>query len=610
MTIPAHRRPKRRKTMSDKVKTRSEVDPRDTWATEDIFQSDEAWEEAYKKAQRIPEKTASYQGRLHDATALLDFFRASDAADIELGAVYHYAALKGDEDTAVGKYAEMRGRAYSLLVSTSAASAFAAPEIMSIEPEKLEEMYKTEPGLELYRHAIDRILVKRAHTLTEGEEKLLALSGEMANAPEDIFSKLCDADLRFPDVETKDGKKPLTEGGYAVYRTSADRDVRADAFRKLHETYHSFENTIAATLDAQNKQLCFYSRARKYPSALEAALTANEVPVEVYHNLIDTVRANIEPMHRYAALRKKLLGLDELHMYDLYVPIVADADVKIPFEQAKKTCLEALEPLGEDYCRVIKEGFDNRWIDVYENRGKRSGAYSSGARPHPYVLLNYTGTLDSQFTLIHEMGHSLHSYLSKENQPVVYSDYVIFVAEVASTCNEVLLMRHLLSKTEDKRTRAYLINYFLEQFRTTLYRQTMFAEFERKISLLTESGTTLTADVLNDIYYKLNCDYYGPAVTVDKEISYEWARIPHFYYNFYVFQYSTGFCAAVALANRILTGGESAARDYLGFLSGGCSKDPIALLRGAGVDMASPAPIEEAVKLFSGLVDEMEDLLK
>lgn len=592
-----------------KVKSRSEIALEDTWAIEDIFSGDEAWEAAYTAACSLPEELASYAGKLSQADKLLEFFRKNDEADIALSAVYRYASMKSDEDTTVGKYTDMEGKAYSLYVATGAACAFSTPEIMAIPEEKIEEFYEAEPELTLYRRAIDVILAKRPHVLSEKEERLLAMASQIARAPQDISAKLSDADMTYPDVDTPEGPKPLTQGSYAVYRTHPDRAVRKDAFEKLHNAHKAVENTYAAALDAQVKQLRFFADAKNYASSLEASLDSTEVPVAVYKNLIDTVHANMDKMYRYVALRKKLLGVDELHMYDLYAPIVADADTKVPYEEAKANCLAAVKPLGEGYCAVMKEGFDNRWVDVYENKGKRSGAYSSGARPHPFVLMNYADTLDSEFTLIHEMGHSLHSYLSKEKQPTVYSDYVIFVAEVASTCNEVLLMKHLLAKTDDKRSRAYLINYFLEQFRTTLYRQTMFAEFELKINEMCARGVTLTAEALNDLYYELNRTYYGDGMVVDKEISYEWSRIPHFYYDFYVFQYATGFSAAVALAEKILNEGDSAAQAYLGFLSGGSSKDPISLLRDAGVDMASPAPIEDALRLFGELIDEMDELL-
>ena len=385
--------------------------------------------------------------------------------------------------------------------------------------------------------------------------------------------------------------------------------LRKNAFEGCYNTFHSFRNSIAAMLEGQVKQLIWHSRARKYGSTLEAALDGTEVPTAVYHNLIEAVHANLDKLHRYGALRKRLMGLDELHMYDLYTPIVADADLPITYEEAKEMVLEALAPLGEEYRKMLEEGFANRWIDVYENQGKRSGAYSSCGDPHPYVLLNHKDNLNSVFTLAHEMGHALHTYHSNLAQPYATADYVIFVAEVASTCNEVLLMQHLLNKTTDKRQRAYLINYFLEQFRTTLYRQTMFAEFELKINQLAEGGESLTADLLSQEYAKLNAAYYGDAVVQDSGIAMEWARIPHFYYNYYVFQYATGFSAAIAIAMNILKNGAPAVEAYRKFLSSGCSDTPVELLKIAGVDMSTPQPVNEALALFDALLSEMEQLL-
>ncbi len=593
-----------------KIPKRSEVDPKNTWATEDLFANDEAWEQAMAELASMPEQMASFRGRLGESGAcLLDYFRLSDTYSLKISRAANYAFRKADEDTAVGRYQEMRGKIISLDVAVSSASAFDTPEILAIPDETLERFYRETPDLQLYRRALDKIRARRAHVLSDAEEKLLASAGEMAESPEQIGSMFRDADLKFPDAVDANGEKhQLTQGSYIPMLQSADRVLRKSAFETLYHTFGSFKNTTAACLDAQMKQLIFFSRARKYDSALDASLARTEVPVSVYTNLIQTVSDNLPYMHRYVRLRKKLMGLDELHMYDIYTTLVSDAEREITFEQAKQTVLEGLAPLGENYRAMLEEGFANRWIDVYENEGKRSGAYSSGALPHPYVLLNHQNTLDSQFTLAHEMGHALHSYLSLKNQPTVYSDYVIFVAEVASTCNEVLLMRHLLSKTTDKRERAYLINYFLEQFRGTLYRQTMFAEFELMMSRRAEAGQALTADALCEMYYDLNKKYYGEDVVVDREIAMEWARIPHFFYNFYVFQYATGFSAAVAIANRILREGQPAVDDYLKFLSSGSTMDPISLLKIAGVDMASPAPINDALKIFDDLISEMEAL--
>lgn len=593
-----------------KIPKRSEVDPKNTWATEDLFANDEAWEQAMAELASMPEQMASFRGRLGESGAcLLDYFRLSDTYSLKISRAANYAFRKADEDTAVGRYQEMRGKIISLDVAVSSASAFDTPEILAIPDETLERFYRETPDLQLYRRALDKIRARRAHVLSDAEEKLLASAGEMAESPEQIGSMFRDADLKFPEAVDANGEKhQLTQGSYIPMLQSADRVLRKSAFETLYHTFGSFKNTTAACLDAQMKQLIFFSRARKYDSALDASLARTEVPVSVYTNLIQTVSDNLPYMYRYVRLRKKLMGLDELHMYDIYTTLVNDAEREITFEQAKQTVLEGLAPLGENYRAMLEEGFANRWIDVYENEGKRSGAYSSGALPHPYVLLNHQNTLDSQFTLAHEMGHALHSYLSLKNQPTVYSDYVIFVAEVASTCNEVLLMRHLLSKTTDKRERAYLINYFLEQFRGTLYRQTMFAEFELMMSRRAEAGQALTADALCEMYYDLNKKYYGEDVVVDREIAMEWARIPHFFYNFYVFQYATGFSAAVAIANRILREGQPAVDDYLKFLSSGSTMDPISLLKIAGVDMASPAPINDALKIFDDLISEMEAL--
>ena len=593
-----------------KIPKRSEVDPKNTWATEDLFANDEAWEQAMAELASMPEQMASFRGRLGESGAcLLDYFRLSDTYSLKISRAANYAFRKADEDTAVGRYQEMRGKIISLDVAVSSASAFDTPEILAIPDETLERFYRETPDLQLYRRALDKIRARRAHVLSDAEEKLLASAGEMAESPEQIGSMFRDADLKFPEAVDANGEKhQLTQGSYIPMLQSADRVLRKSAFETLYHTFGSFKNTTAACLDAQMKQLIFFSRARKYDSALEASLARTEVPVSVYTNLIQTVSDNLPYMYRYVRLRKKLMGLDELHMYDIYTTLVSDAEEEITFEQAKQTVLEGLAPLGAEYRAMLEEGFANRWIDVYENEGKRSGAYSSGALPHPYVLLNHQNTLDSQFTLAHEMGHALHSYLSLKNQPTVYSDYVIFVAEVASTCNEVLLMRHLLSKTTDKRERAYLINYFLEQFRGTLYRQTMFAEFELMMSRRAEAGQALTADALCEMYYDLNKKYYGEDVVVDREIAMEWARIPHFFYNFYVFQYATGFSAAVAIANRILREGQPAVDDYLKFLSSGSTMDPISLLKIAGVDMASPAPINDALKIFDDLISEMEAL--
>ncbi len=595
-----------------KIPKRAEVAIENTWATEDIYESDAAWEAAFAAVQDIPARVASYKGKIGTSPeALLEYLRLDDELEITVSMLYGYAHLKSDADTADSTYQTMTGKCLSWFTLLGAADAFSGPEILSISDENMESFYEKCPELLAYKRKLDKIRAKREHTLPEEQERLLAGAAEMANAPSKTNSAFENADLKFPSVADKDGvMHPLTNGSYIPLVQSADRVLRKNAFEALYHTFGQFKNTSAALLDAQERQLKFFANARGFGSALEASLFRTEVPCEVYRNLIDTVHDNMHHMHRYMSLRKKLMGLDELHMYDIYPTLVAEAENKISFDEAKKIVLEAIKPLGEEYGKVVEHAFESRWIDVYENEGKRSGAYSSGCYPHPYVLLNHEDTLDSMFTLIHEMGHAMHSYLSKENQPTAYASYVIFVAEVASTCNEALLMAHLLSKTTDKKARAYLINYFLEQFRTTLYRQTMFAEFELKISEIVAQGQSLTADALCKLYHELNEQYFGPDVVIDSEIDMEWARIPHFYMNFYVFQYATGFSAAMALSQKILKEGEGAVKDYLGFLSGGSSKTPIELLKGAGVDMATPAPIKTALDTFGELLDEFEELMK
>lgn len=596
----------------EKILDRSQIEEKYTWRTQDIYPTDADWEAAYGRLKGCIPALAGYQGRLGEsAKTLLDFLTRSREATDELDRLFCYAQCRYDVDTRDAVYQDMAGRAMALAVELEAAASFAAPELLRLDAAALERFYSDEPDLEVYRRYLAVLMDKKEHILSDPEERLLAAAGEMANAPDDIYSKLSNADLTFADALDSEGKPhPVSDGSYVVCLTSPDRTLRRNAFQSMFAGYGGVKNTAAALLNSQAKQLLFYANARKYPSTLAAALADTRVPEKVYRNLVDTVDQNLPRLHRYVSLRKKLLGLDELHMYDVYVPMVPGAAWSIPYEQAVQTVYDAMAPLGERYRAILKQGFDERWIDVYENTGKRSGAYSSGGLPHPYVLLNHKNDLDSMFTIAHEMGHSLHTYLSVEKQPSVYRNYVIFVAEVASTCNEALLMEHLLSRTTDKKQRAYLINHFLDQFKGTLYRQTQFAEFELKLGELAAQGQTLTAGLLCDEYAALNAKYYGPDMARDPEIALEWARIPHFYYNYYVYQYATGYSAAIALSRRILREGEPAVKDYLEFLSGGCSKDPIDLLKGAGVDMTSPKPIQDALDLFGSLLDEMEELMK
>ena len=594
-----------------KIPQRSEIDAADKWAIEDLYATDEAWEADLKVMEDAGDKLAAYAGKLGEsAEALLSFLTEMEKTGARAELLGNYCMRKADEDTRVAKYQAMKGQFMNVYVSLGAKCSFDTPEIMGISDEKLDSFYAEQPGLERYRRYLTNLRRRREHILSPAEEKLLAAAGEMAGAPDDIYGAFADADISFPDaVDSQGNKHPLTQGTFVACEESPDRELRKSAYENLYSTFGAYKNTAAAILNAQGKQLKFFADARKYPSTLDASLDNTQVPTSVYLNLIEAVHRNMDKMHRYVRLRKKLLGVDELHFYDVYTSLIADLDKKIPYAEAKQTVYDSLAPLGEDYRKVLKEGFDNRWIDVYQNEGKRSGAYSAGAAVHPYVLLNYTGTLDSQFTLAHEMGHALHSWHSNKYQNPIDADYVIFVAEVASTCNEALLMEYLLGKTTDKAERAYLINHFLEQFKGTIYRQTMFAEFELNIGKMIGEGKTLTADALCAEYKRLNELYFGPDMVVDDLIALEWARIPHFYYNYYVFQYATGYSAAIALSRKILKEGESAVKDYIRFLSGGCSKSPIDLLKDAGVDMTSPEPVDQALQLFGELLDEMEALL-
>ena len=593
------------------IPERKDVNFADTWALTDLYGSDAEWHEDFQWNQDYLKFVKGYQGRLGESAQLLyNWLQLGDEMSLIFEHLAVYAFRRADEDTRATKPQEMCAQLTNFMTQLNTATAFETNEILAIPDEKLEQFYKEVPALEGYRRHLDEIRRRRAHILSPAEERLLAMAGELSENPDNIFSMLNDADLTFPDAIDAQGEAHhVTHGSYIPMMYGSDRTLRKSAFESLYGVYESHKNTLAATLAAQAKQLWFFAQARNYPSALAAALDRTEVPESVYHSLIDAVRENLPKLHRYTSLRKKLLGVEELHFYDLYANMVGDVEMKFTFQEAKELVLKALAPLSENYLNGLRAGFEGRWIDVYENVGKRSGAYSSGARPHPFVLLNFQGTLNDVFTLAHEMGHAMHSEMSYVNQPVVYSDYVIFVAEVASTCNEALLMEYLLNNTTDKREKAYLINYFLEQFRTTLYRQTMFAEFELKINELAQQGQGITADRCCEIYRKLNEDYFGKDIVVDDQIALEWARIPHFYYNYYVYQYATGYAAAIAISRRILKEGQPAVDDYFKFLSGGCSMPPIDLLKLAGVDLSTPAPIHQALELFDQLIDQLDELL-
>ncbi len=592
------------------IKKREDIPVEDTWAIEDLYESDARWEADLQLLESQKEELASYAGRLGESGEVLyTYIEKMEQADVLAGRIGNYAMRMSDTDTRNPDYQAMTGRFMSVAVGLGAATAFETPEIMAISDETLDEFYKTCPQLERYRRYLTDLRRMKAHVLSPAEEKLLASAGEMAGAPQNTYSMFVNADLKFRDALDSEGKThTISQATFVPCQESGDRVLRKNAYESLYEGFGNFKNTAASLLNAQNKQQKFFAEARKYDSAFEASLDRTNVPTSVYLNLIDAVHKNIDKMHRYVRLRKKLLGVDKLHFYDIYTPLVGDVSRNIPYLEAKKTIYESLAPMGDAYRKILQEGFDNRWVDVYPSEGKRSGAYSAGVKVHPFVLMNYSGNLDSQFTLAHEMGHALHSYHSNRSQTPLDAGYVIFVAEVASTCNEALLVEYLLGKTTDKKERAYLINHFLGQFKGTLYRQTMFAEFELNIGKMVQEGKTLTPDILCQEYRRLNEFYFGPDMEVDDQIAMEWARIPHFYFNYYVFQYATGYSAAIALSRRILSEGEQAVQDYIRFLSGGCSKSPIELLKDAGVDMTSTEPINEALKLFDQLLDEMEEL--
>lgn len=596
----------------EKLPARSEIAEADKWALEDLFLTDADWKAAVKQLEEQLAQLKGYAGKVSaSADALYAYLTLADETENLFEKVLVYSNEKMHEDMGNSTYQGYAAQAQTAATRLSAAEAFFEPELLAMEESRLQGFLKEDPKLEKYRLLIDRIWRRKEHTLSAAGEEILAKTYEMATAPDDIFSMFNDADAKFGTIRDENGKEvELTHGRFGGFMESSDRRVRKEAFEALYQTYDQFKNTLAATYSANVKKAKFYADVRKYPSALAAALAPGNIPTEVYDNLIETVHRFLPAMYRYVALRKRALGVEELHMYDVYVPLVADQTKKIPFAEAKEIVKRGLAPMGEEYVSHLEEGFDHRWIDVYENRGKRSGAYSWGAYgTHPYVLLNYQGKLDDVFTLAHEMGHALHSWYSNANQPYVYSGYLIFVAEVASTCNESLLMQYLLKESKDKKEKAYLLNHFIDQFKGTLFRQTMFAEFEKITHEMYAKGESLTAERLCAVYMDLNRKYFGEEMVSDPQIALEWARIPHFYTEFYVYQYATGFSCAIALSKRILEMGEAGVADYMKFLKGGCSKDPIELLKMAGVDISTPKPVEDALQLFEELVSELEELL-
>ena len=590
---------------------REEISQQYKWKMEDLYATNEAWEADFEKLQKGIEELQKFEGALGEsAENLLKMHEMSDELNQIAEKVYVYANQRLHENTGNAYYQGLSGKAQMLIVQMGEASSYIEPELLNIPEEKLKEMLKTS-GLEKYDMYYKRLLRRKEHILSKEMEEMLAGVEEVAEGPKDTFMMFNNADIKFPVITGEDGEPvEITHGKYVKLLESQNREVRKAAFQGLYETYGKFKNTLATTYRANVKQAGFFAKARKYASSLEASLSGSAIPVEVYDSLIESVHAHLPALHEYVKVRKEKLGVDELHMYDLYVPMVGEADKKIPYEEAKEIVLKGLAPLGDDYLALLKKGFDEGWIDVYENEGKRSGAYSWGAYgTHPYVLLNYQNNLNNVFTLAHEMGHALHSYHSDEAQDYIYAGYKIFVAEVASTCNEALLIRYLLDNSKDDKEKAYLLNYFLEQFRGTLFRQTMFAEFEKQAHAKSEAGEPLTAEVLCDIYYDLNKKYFGDEIVIDKEIELEWSRIPHFYTPFYVYQYSTGFSAAIAISSKILNGEEGIVEKYKKFLSSGSSLDCIDLLKLCDVDMTTKEPVEEALKVFENTLEEFSKII-
>lgn len=599
--------------MARELLKREQAALEDTWAVEDMYETEEDFlADADKMENMMGELVKFTESYLTESSAhLLEYYQTLEQIMLILDNALNYAQRNADVDTSNTHYQALSGKVMGLYYKLLELTAPIESYIVAMEDTRIQSFLQEEPGLKAYKVSLYDIRRLKPHMLSSEMEELLASSADMGNAMDKVYSLLHDADFENPSIKDEKGELvQVSSGRFVPLLQSSQVCVRRDAFQAYYARFKQYENTFAALYEGKAKSNFFYAKARKYDSSMEAAVDANNVPKEVYYNLIEAVNENIHYMHEYMKLRKKLLGVEELHMYDIYVPMVEREESEITYPKAQQEIAEALKVLGEDYVKVLKEGFDNRWIDKYENQGKRSGAYSSGNyNVHPFVLMNYQYNLDSEFTLAHEMGHALHSYYSAKHNNIFDSEYKIFVAEVASTCNEALLMDYLLKRTEDKKKRAYLINYFLEQFRTTLYRQTMFAEFELKTHELVEKGEALTAEVLKKLYYELNVRYYGNDIVVDDEIAVEWARIPHFYYNFYVYQYATSFSASMAMSKMILEEGKPAVDRYLKFLSSGCTKSPIELLKDAGVDMTSKKPVSDALKTFGALIQEMDALM-
>ncbi|MFD0826239.1 oligoendopeptidase F [Neobacillus sp. M.A.Huq-85] len=592
---------------------RSEIPVEETWKLEDIFANDEAWEKEFQEVKSQIPGAKQFEGKLGEsAETLFKALQYQDQLLESLGKLYAYSHMRYDQDTTNSFYQGLDDRMKNLYAQAGSALAFIVPELLSIDESKLKGFLTEKPELKLYEHAIEEINLQRPHVLSAEQEALLAEAGEVMDASSNTFGMLNNADLTFPSIKDENGEEvEITHGRYIRFLESSDQRVRRDAFKAVYETYGNFRNTFASTLSGNVKKDNFNARIRKYESARQAALAANNIPESVYDNLVKAVNENLHLLQRYIKLRKKVLGLSELHMYDLYTPLVKDVKMEIKYEEAKDIVLKGLAPLGEEYAKVLKEGFENRWVDVHENKGKRSGAYSSGSYgTNPYILMNWQDNVNNLFTLAHELGHSVHSYYTRKSQAYPYGNYSIFVAEVASTCNEALLNDYLLKTIDDEQKRIYLLNHYLEGFRGTVFRQTMFAEFEHLIHQKLQNNEALTAELLTKEYFELNKKYFGEEdIVIDEEIGLEWSRIPHFYYNYYVYQYATGFSAATALNKQILEEGEPAVKRYIGFLSAGSSDYPIEVLKKAGVDMTSSQPIKDACKVFEEKLNELEQLL-
>ena len=586
---------------------RSQVKTDYKWKTEDVFVNDEEWEKAFAALEGKIE-FSKYRGTLNCAENILAYYRAEEGLEKELLRVYLYAFLRHDEDVRVSKYNSYLARVMSLFTKLGAETAFATLEISALPEEKLKALAK-DASLKDYDYFLSRLIAEKKYILSEKEEKILAQTGEPMSAAGDVFEMLDNAELNLPEIEHEGKKVPLSHWLYSVILFGNDREKRAEAFRLYYSAYRKIINTLATAYYGNVKKDIFYKNVRGYASCLEKSLFEEDVEKSVYENLVESVNEGAPIMHRYMETRKKALGLDEMHVYDLHVALVENADLKLEFEEAYELVLKGLAPLGKEYLALLRQGKDERWIDVCEMEGKRRGAYSIGIYGnHPYVLLNYQKTTNDIFTIAHEMGHSLHSYFSNKEQPYSKADYKIFVAEVASTVNEVLLLKYLLKTTEDKKLRKYLLNYFMDMIRTTLFRQTQFAEFEERAHAMAEAGEPLNKDNLSELYYGLNRKYYGEAVTHDRDIEIEWSRIPHFYRSFYVYKYATGITSAICIANKILEEGESAVKNYFTFLSGGCSTDPVTLLKIAGADLTKKETFRAAMREFENALDEFEKL--